>query len=439
MKKPIVIVLIISIIVVLGLCALTTFGGYTWFVNNRGSIGLIDIDLVSATTEESRQFEGQSLSVLAVHTDVGDIQVQGTQDGSIQVRAVNKAWAENETQALAAANALVVNYEQVNDSLHITYEEPPELGVLNRRGGPDSVSFIITIPEETSVELSTNLGDLSLVGISGSAELTCKFGELSLEAIDGSVSATGTDGGLNAKGIHSDHGDITFEMRFGDMVVEDLSAGNILLKNTDGDITADNLTARDDLSVESSFGQIAVDNLSAGSFTLTNKDGNVRVEDGAIRGSLAVNSSFGDVLVTRVAASGFTLSTNDGDLVLDGANGTLNLKNRFGDITITNAIDVILALESEDGTISFSGSLDESADHTIENRFGDILLSIPPESKLSLDLKTEFGQIDSDLPLTLSGTLQETSWLATMNGGGNVLKAITNDGDISLTALVQGE
>ena len=50
-------------------------------------------------------------------------------------------------------------------------------------------------------------------------------------------------------------------------------------------------------------------------------------------------------------------------------------------------------------------------------------------------LKTSFGEITSDMPVMITGNLSETEWKGTLNGGGESLRAETNNGDISLENL----
>jgi DUF4097 and DUF4098 domain-containing protein YvlB len=62
-------------------------------------------------------------------------------------------------------------------------------------------------------------------------------------------------------------------------------------------------------------------------------------------------------------------------------------------------------------------------------------MAIPEDTALTFDLKTGFGDISTDFPITVSGDLDEDHWVGTVNGGGSQLTAETNSGSITLEYL----
>jgi hypothetical protein len=54
-----------------------------------------------------------------------------------------------------------------------------------------------------------------------------------------------------------------------------------------------------------------------------------------------------------------------------------------------------------------------------------------------VELKTDFGSISSDIPITvtLTGDVQKNQQNGTMNGGGAELFVRTNNGPIEITAI----
>jgi DUF4097 and DUF4098 domain-containing protein YvlB len=439
MRKAVLIGLTITLLVVCGLCALTTYGSYAWVRANQNQFHILYSANVSAETEEEREFEVQTSASLEVYTDSGDIQVESTSSDRIQVKAIKKAWASDEDTAFANANNLSVEYEQAGQTLRITHKASPEIGIITSRGGPDSVSFVISLPQNSSVKLTSALGDIALSGINGSAELVSHFGNVDVTQVEGSLSVNNSNSGIVVHDVNAEEGEIELETFFGDIFVENLSAPVISIKNSNGRIDANRLVADTSLTFESAFGEISIRDLATGSLKITNENGDIEVLDGTVQDSLEIGSSFGDVSVMGSDATGYTLHTDNGKITLDGAEGLLTLDNQFGDIVIENANTATLDLRTNNGMISFRGSLDGSVDHLIENSFGDISLSIPSDSNLSFDLKTEFGEIQSELPLTLTGSIQESSLQGTLNGGGTSVTATTSNGDIILLPLQPGE
>jgi hypothetical protein len=85
--------------------------------------------------------------------------------------------------------------------------------------------------------------------------------------------------------------------------------------------------------------------------------------------------------------------------------------------------------------VDFEGSLGKGP-HTVHSDFGEISLTIPADSALDVDLKTDFGSIRSDIPIAviLSGDLQKDHQTGTMNNGGDQLTIDTKNGNISIQA-----
>jgi DUF4097 and DUF4098 domain-containing protein YvlB len=183
------------------------------------------------------------------------------------------------------------------------------------------------------------------------------------------------------------------------------------------------------------FGSIDIQSLSASRLEVENNNGAIDLKDCQLDGLVQVTNMFGDVHLADVSSEIYRLKTNNGLLAVEGAQGTLELGNEFGDIQVTGASQAVLDIKTTNGRIEFSGSLDQDSIHNLQNNFGTIILSIPADSALDLSLKTEFGRIISDLPVSLTGELNETSWQATLNGGGALLSAQTTNGDILLKSL----
>ena len=66
---------------------------------------------------------------------------------------------------------------------------------------------------------------------------------------------------------------------------------------------------------------------------------------------------------------------------------------------------------------------------------GDVELSLPQGFSADLDIHTGDGRITSDLPITVSGSLDHSSLRGKLNGGGPPLSVHTSDGSIHLKRL----
>ena len=86
----------------------------------------------------------------------------------------------------------------------------------------------------------------------------------------------------------------------------------------------------------------------------------------------------------------------------------------------------------------FSGSLG-TGPHTVSSDFGEIDLTLPADSKLNVDLSTDFGNINSDLPITIvtngnSGS-DGDQIVGSINGGGEQLTVQTNSGGVNINTV----
>jgi hypothetical protein len=99
---------------------------------------------------------------------------------------------------------------------------------------------------------------------------------------------------------------------------------------------------------------------------------------------------------------------------------------------------VTLDVKTNSGTIEFSGSLGDGP-HNVKSDFGGIEFSLPSDSKLDVDLNTDFGKISSDIPITVTLTENDGSdksqIVGSINGGGAQLTVQTNSGGINIKAI----
>jgi DUF4097 and DUF4098 domain-containing protein YvlB len=433
-------ILAVALAGVTALCGLTVYGSYRWAQANNLRMSLVADNDTSAEATETRRFPVDGPVTLEVEASQGDIFVSGAETGEITVEFVKTAWGEDTAEAQAAAEAIQMTVDQEGSRLKLAYQEPEVsdivfIGVWK----PNRVSFRITVPVQTAVKLKTGAGEVELNGTTGDADLEINFGKAAVTGVNGALTVHGSNTGLTVIDVEAGEGDILLETNFGGITAEDLSANEIMLRTASGEISAENLEAAETLVIENQFSPVSLKNVHAGALKADIQNGTVEITGGEVAGELGVAASFGDLLVQGVTAAEYRLETSNGRLRLEGARGRLDLSNQFGEIEVTGAEEALLNIQSANGKVAFEGSLSQEESHKIETSFGDILLEIPPGSHLDIDLETSFGRIESELPVSLSGTISETSWTGSLNGGGVLLTAATENGNIVITALNSGE
>lgn len=422
---------------VTALCGLTAYSSYHWLIDQDLQWQILEIATTSAEVKEIRRFPLQTPLSLEVETDDGDISVIAADVDEIEVEIVKKAWGRSEAEAAAIAAAKDIEIQQEGGSLRLVYRHQERFNLFSNRRGSDRVSFAIRVPAETALKLSTRHGDLQATGTRGAAELNGQFGEVSIEDLKGSLQLTSFNGELSIRGLDAGEGEIRLLHNFGDCNLESLTGGDFRLQSTNSAVSIRDLASSGEVSIANQFGEIEVSGLQANSLEIEGQSGAISIEEIQVSADLEVTNYFGQIKIFQAEASLIRVSSNDGTLTLQGVGGALELENQFGDIFINDARQASLKIKSNNGKVNFSGSLDPAARHEIESVYGDIRLIIPAESALTLDLKTESGRIRSQLPLVVSGEIDETSWQAILNGGGAELSAHTTNGDIFLFPLAE--
>jgi DUF4097 and DUF4098 domain-containing protein YvlB len=433
------IVVSVLLLVVIGLCGLTAYGSYLWLQAHDGQVRFFEFATEWAEVSETRRYEITAPLDLEIETEFGYITLIGEDRADIEVEITKKAWGETVAEAEAAAAALRIEEQQAEDRLTLRYTLPQTFTVAGARREPDGASFTVRAPTEIAARLTASRGEVQSTGISGPIEITSLFGGVVLRDHTGPVDLDCNYGNLSVQGLEAGLEEVSITSSFGDVQMEDLSGSDFRIAAMNGRLSIQNLFASGSVSVSNQFGDLELTDIRAASMTAEDQNGKISIERGMVDGDLEVNNQFGDIAITQVEAARYDLKTNNGDLTIAEATGMLDLQNAFGDILITQAKEAILELETENGNINFSGELSENASHTIQNRFGNISLALPERSAFDVHLKTEFGQIHSELPLTTSGDLSETDWQGAMNGGGPLLSATTNNGNISLLATAENK
>jgi DUF4097 and DUF4098 domain-containing protein YvlB len=398
-----------------GVCAaigLVSWGGLRWARDTGLRFELVADDRVSAEAVEEQRFSVTGPATLNLDNLVGSVTITGSAGSEIVVVAHKTAWGRDQAQAEAALAAITVGLAQTGDRLTITVSEPEPVSLVGdqRRG---SVDFTLLVPTATAVTASTGFGEVTLTGVTGAVDLHTGSGEIMASDLAG---------------------DVSLRSGFGALTLKQSTAGTVSLDSGSGDVSLRQVQAAGAVSLRSDFGRISFSAGSALSLAVDTGSGSVVLDDLTLTETVEAHSRFGAVTLTNVAAAGYTLDSRSGDVTLDGAAGAVSAETGFGSVSVSNARDVTLRLVSGSGSIAFAGSLG-AGPHTLRSDFGSIVVQLPPGSALEVDLKTDFGSLHSDLPLTLSGDLTGDHWQGTLNGGGPALTVSTGSGNIRLESI----
>jgi len=303
------------------------------------------------------------------------------------------------------------------------------------------------------VELRTSGGDIDIVDIKGESVIETSGGDVSATRCTGDVSLTTSGGDID---VHHIEGNLYTNTSGGDINVQYVN-GDGELKTSGGDIDISNVTG-EEFTARSSGGDIGVDDMKA-KVSLYTSGGDIIVGD--VQGDIKLHTSGGDIEIknanryldastsggdvyVKEVARACKLHTSGGDIEIGEALDDVDVSTSGGDIVISGAAGAIYAHTSggdvEAKKILRKGIKDNSIE--IGSSGGDILVCIPDNIKADVDAKIKItnrwkdNEIRSDFPLkierTEKGSKTFVTGLGKINGGGDLIKLRTSNGNIKI-------
>jgi DUF4097 and DUF4098 domain-containing protein YvlB len=432
MKRPIIIALLIVALalVCLGIAAVVFFTANGGFPTNNP----FDRRNISSQLEENKTLKVDSGKpvTLTVTSAAGDVTVTGADVDTVQLKVVKTAY--DSTQARADAEVKGINYsiEQTGNAITLKYELPKSMNFSNN---VNTVDFVVTVPQETAVKTDTGMGETQVTGTQGNVDIQNDFGAITVEEIAGGLSVKTNSGEVNVTSIDAGSENLDLNSDFGGITLKNANGKDITLNSKSGSITLNEVRATGNITSQTDFGNSSFENGSANALSIVTRSGAVSMKKVRVSKEIKVQDDFGEIDLEQATAASYDLQTNSGSITVEGANGKLKAYTDFGGITIQNAQSVTLDLLTKSGGVEFDGSLG-AGPHTVVSNFGEINLTLPADSKLNVDLSTDFGNIRSDLPIaaTLNGTnnADGDQVVGRINGGGDQFTAKTKSGGVNI-------
>jgi DUF4097 and DUF4098 domain-containing protein YvlB len=431
-------IIVIVLVVLLLVCCVAAGLGALFFATQvqvsgeRLSLpGGVENVSAAATSEQTLQVDGPA--VLEVANIFGDVDIrawEGQVPGEIRITATKTAWGRDAAEAEQDLEDIEVIVSQEEDMITIQAVMPE----TNLEGQADSVDLTILVPEETSVDAVTRMGQVSLSGTQGDAQLESQFGSVEAEDIRGALTANSSNGQITARNIESGSQDIQLQTDFGSIRLEQASAQSVQAGSRNGEVRLENVEAQGEVSLNSDFGELRFAAGSAEQLRAENRNGPIHLSELNVVETLYASSNFGEIRLDQANAAAYELKTTNGAVTVDGAQGSVQIETNSGFIEVSGGEEASLTLTSRSGALTYRGSLGEGP-HQLRTDFGDIRLVLPEGSAFSLDLHTEFGSISSEFEVDFETESGENTWQGTVNGGGPLLSASTRNGNIILEIL----
>jgi len=191
----------------------------------------------------------------------------------------------------------------------------------------------------------------------------------------------------------------------------------------------------------------------SGSQRIEGVDGDVVVSTGSgsvnVRRSGRVRASTGSGGITAQDVGGaFEASTGSGSIDGTGVKGPISARTSSGSIEVTQTGGGDVEASSSSGSIKVrgvqgavrasttSGSLaiegQMARDWRLSSSSGHVTVSVPANQGFELDASSSSGRIDTDFPITVSGTIGKHALRGAARGGGPLLHVRTSSGGISI-------
>ncbi len=294
------------------------------------------------------------------------------------------------------------------------------------------VQFVVTVPTTFSLDVSTGLGDIETADIGGRVSLVTQGGNITAGRV-GMEGAVFPHGERPVAKIETQGGHITLKDVAGDLDAY-TAGGHILAGNIDGNarlrtggghIRATRIkgTAR----LESEGGNIAIG--EAGSYVTVRTTGG-QIDFGEVHGSVHAETGGGGIRVISVAGP-MEVASNGGSICLTRVANRVHAETGEGTITAW-----INPEGSEKGHLVRLPGSSQLASHT-----GDIVVFLPRNIAMTIDATVETGgpshiEADPSLPLNIQSQANgPVHVMASLNGGGALLKLHTTAGKIQLQYL----
>jgi TonB family protein len=382
---------------------------------------------------ELRVANGMTLHLIA---DLGNVRIRALPQGAPPVVRYS---VHIETDASnPSGQRLLDRYSLVTretlDSVYITGTAP---NLRSGAPGPRQVTrnaqfyvqFVVTVPMSFNLDVSTGVGDIETSEISGRVTLVTQGGNITAGKIGAPNLLNAAADRALAK-IETGGGHITLKDVAGDLEASTagghIQAGNIegnaKLRTGGGHIRAARIKGTAQLETEG--GNIAVG--EAGAYVGVRTAGG-QIDFGEVRGSVHAQTGGGGIRVMYVSGP-MEVATTGGSICLTRVANTVRAAT--GEGTITAWITPEAAERAR--TVRLPGP------SQLTSRTGDIVVFLPRNIAMTIDATVESGgpsriEADPSFPLNVQSRPDgPVHAVASLNGGGSLLKVRTTSGKIQM-------
>ena len=261
-------------------------------------------------------------------------------------------------------------------------------------------------------------------------------GDLVIDADEGDVTVTGTDVSevsivvtMSGDKERLDKYHVSFEQTGNTVHIEARENRNHFRFFENGSLSVRyeiRVPKKFNLDLQTAGGDLVVNSLE-GKVTGTTSGGNLDI--GSLIGTVKMETSGGDVDIKNCQGE-LSLTTSGGEIYGESVSGDLYAETSGGNIKFKN-VDAKLRTETSGGNIEISATSNKGI--YAETSGGNVRIRLPRSIAAEVDASTSGGDCDCDLQF--SGKIKNGDMYGKINGGGNMIKARTSGGNITISAL----
>jgi hypothetical protein len=273
-------------------------------------------------------------------------------------------------------------------------------------------------------------GRISGTKVGEAATIRNSFGQVELKDVNGNVDIENSNGKIYAKDIR---GSATLKTRFGEVEATGIS-GNAIVSNSNAAIKL--TTVGGIVDVRGSFGAISVAKVS-GNVKVVSGNSGVSVSDSG--GETYIKTSFGTVRAERVGGT-LTVENTNGSVQAASVKGAVSIRTSFASVNVDGASSGV-EVYNGNGSIEVAGLIPKSAGQQcgpfiLKTSFAPLRVFLPEGVGFKVTARTSFGKVNSEIPLTVIGSLGGNSLSGRIGNGECELNLTNTNGSIDILKAV---
>ncbi len=184
-------------------------------------------DTLPGTSVASNSIDSGPRPHIQLTNGPGQIRIEGVKNSnSVQYEVTKHAQASDPAAAKKSASEVPIDISREKSAF-----------VLKTDGGRGTgADYVLRVPSGSSVDVSSEAGDVEATGLSGSLTVQADAGDVTVKEVGGSVEIKAPRGDVALSNMRTDTGQARLEVGAGDVTLQDLVVGTLETSVEAGDV-----------------------------------------------------------------------------------------------------------------------------------------------------------------------------------------------------------